>query len=82
MRTAGILILLLLAILAMGALSGIAMIGSSAASDSCGGCDATPLWAKVGGEAFLPLLAAWLVYVVVLAWRRRARFAKRFAKLS
>jgi hypothetical protein len=65
MRVAVRLIVPLVVIFAIGGVSALASISTIAASDSCGGCDTEPTWAKVGEVVFVVGLAVWVLYAVV-----------------
>ena len=54
-------------ILLIGGASILATISSIGASDSCGGCDATPAWASTGKTLFLVLGGAWAVVAITMA---------------
>ncbi len=66
LRFAGTLLAPLVPVLLVGAISTLVSIGTIGGSDSCGGCDTQPTWAKVGLYVFEIGLIIWLIYAVVL----------------
>ena len=66
LRFAGALVL----ILVLGGISTLVAIGSIGASDSCGGCDMTPLWASIGMVTSEALAVLWLALMAIAIVRR------------